>query len=155
MIVAVAANKVMGRNNKLPWDIPEDLQYFRTTTAGHAVIMGRKTHESIGRPLPRCTNIIVTRDASYESPKCIVVQSLPEAIDKAKETESEEIFIIGGAEIFRQSMDLADRLYLTLVHADVEGDTYFPDYSMFSKVVSQRDSRDANFSYTFFVLEKP
>lgn len=154
MIVAIAENKVMGQNNKLPWDIPEDLEYFRKTTAGHAVVMGRKTHESIGRPLPKRPNIIVTRDVTKAYPGCIVVNSLEAGIAKAREVEQEEIFVIGGAELFKQAMPIADRLYLTVVHAQVDGDIHFPDHSSFTKVVSQRDGKDANFSYTFYVLER-
>ncbi len=154
MIVAMASNRVIGRDGKLPWNIPEDLHFFRTTTAGHAVIMGRKTHESIGRPLPRSINIVVTRDPGYSSPQCFVVHSLTEALSKAKELERQEIFIIGGAEIFQQSMGLADRLYLTVIDAEIEGDTLFPDYAAFKTVVSKRESRDKNYSYTFYTLEK-
>lgn len=128
LIAAVAKNGVIGKSGTLPWDLPDDLQYFRNVTAGHAVIMGRKTHEAIGRPLPKRLNIIITRHKDYSAPGCVVVGSLAEALAKVPPEES-ETFIIGGAEIFKEALpELADRLYLTEIHADVDGDTYFPEF---------------------------
>ena len=129
LIVAMSENRVIGVNNSLPWSIPEDLKRFKAITAGHPIVMGRKTFESIGRILPKRTNIVVTRDRSYRVEGGAVVYSLDEALDWAKRSPgADEIFIIGGAEIFRQALPLAHRLYLTEVHWPFEGDTHFPEF---------------------------
>lgn len=154
-IVAISENKVIGRDGTLPWDIPEDLQFFRDKTKGHTMIMGRKTFDSIGRALPHRISIIITRDKAYKAEGCIVVHSLEEAMKIAKEKETNgEIFIIGGGQIFSMAMPLIDTLYLTVVHATIEGDAIFPDYSEFSTIVNQRDSSNDNFTYTFFELTR-
>ncbi len=128
LMVAHDPNRVMGLNNDLPWYIPEDLKYFKETTMGKAMVMGRKTYESIGRPLPGRLSIVVTRDRSYEAVEgVIVVHDLQEAIVRAKDY-AEEVMIIGGAEIFELSMALADRLYITEIHEEFDGDTFFPSY---------------------------
>ncbi len=123
IIVAIAENGVIGDNNSLLWHIREDMVRFRTLTTSHPVIMGRKTYESIGKPLPNRTNVVVSRTVSAIE-GCIVTDSLEKAIGMFP--PQEEIFIIGGAQIYRQAMDLADRLYLTIVHRPYEGDTSFP-----------------------------
>lgn len=123
IIVAIAENGVIGDNNSLLWHIREDMMRFRTLTTSHPVIMGRKTYESIGKPLPNRTNVVVSRTVSAIE-GCIVTDSLEKAIGMFP--PQEEIFIIGGAQIYRQAMDLADRLYLTIVHRPYEGDTSFP-----------------------------
>lgn len=131
LICAIAQNGVIGRGNKLPWYLPEDLKHFKRTTMGKPVIMGRKTYESIGRPLPGRTNIVVTRNRNYEAEQVRVVDSLSDAIELAEHTAvidgSEEAFIIGGAELYKIALPLVDRMYLTLVHAEVEGDAWFPE----------------------------
>jgi dihydrofolate reductase len=124
-------NMVIGRNNALPWYLPEDLKYFKRTTMGKCIIMGRKTFESIGRPLPGRTNIIVTRNRDYEVDNARVVDSLVDAIELADNQGlidgTDEAFIIGGAELYRHALPLVDRMHLTMVHAQIDGDTYFPD----------------------------
>lgn len=153
-IVAMSYNKVIGRDGKLPWDIPEDLQFFRSITNGHVMIMGRKTYESIGRPLPNRISIIITRNKNYKVEGCIVVSSLDEAMAIARAKEQDEIFIIGGGEIFKLAMPIIDKLYLTLVKATIEGDAYFPDYSEFSNEVSRRESSNGSYNYTFLELTR-
>ena len=125
IIVAVAANNVIGGENKLLWHIKEDLQRFKSLTSGHAVIMGRKTWESLGRPLPNRTNIVITRNPDYKPEGALVTSSLESALELAG--QDEEKFIIGGGEIYRQAMALADKLYITHVECSYEGDTTFPE----------------------------
>lgn len=128
LLVAVAANGVIGRDNRIPWHLPEDLAYFKRLTLGHPVVMGRKTYESIiaslGKPLPGRTNIVVTRQPGYSAPECTVVASFDAALDAAR--ASDEVFVIGGAEIYRLALERADRVYLTRLDAAFEGDTFFP-----------------------------
>ena len=125
IVVAMAANRVIGRDNQLPWHLPADLKHFKQLTLGKPVVMGRKTYESIGRPLPERTNIVVTRDRDYGAPGCVVVHSLDEALAAAG--EAAEVMVIGGAGIYRQVLPRTDTLYLTQVHAEFEGDTLFPE----------------------------
>jgi len=125
LIAAVAENRVIGDGNALPWRLPADLKHFRELTTGHPVIMGRRNFESMGRALPQRKNIVVTRQATYDAPGCMVVGSLDEAFSACR--EAPQIFIIGGSEIYTQTVDRADRLDLTWVHASVPGDTYFPE----------------------------
>ena len=125
IVVAMAENRVIGLDNRLPWHLPADLRHFRQVTVGKPVLMGRKTHESIGRPLPERTNIVVTRDRCYEAPGCVVVHSIESAIKEAG--GHEEVMVIGGTDFYRQLLPKADRLYLTLVHAAFEGDARFPE----------------------------
>ncbi len=125
-IVATAKNNVIGKDNGIPWYLPADLKYFKRTTLGHHIIMGRKSFESIGRPLPKRTNIIVTRDPFYMASGCIVVHSIEEGLKIAKENKEEEAFIIGGGQVYKQSFPLLEKLYLTEVDLEVEGEIYFP-----------------------------
>jgi dihydrofolate reductase len=155
IVVAIAEeNRAIGRDNKLPWEISSDLKRFKQITSGHPIIMGRKTFESIGRPLPNRTNIIITRDPLYAAEGCIVVNNLESALQKAKEKDSEEIFIIGGGEIFRLALPYVDRLYLTIVHQNVEGDVFFPDYTEFSRVIHKSEHLENGYSFTFLDLER-
>ncbi len=155
LIVALSENRVIGKDNALPWHIPEDLQHFKEVTLGHPVIMGRKTFESIGRLLPKRMNIIVTRDASYKVEGATTVNSLVQAVEIAKNYDKDEVFVIGGGQIFEQAMKLADRLYLTVVHQEIEGDVLFPEYAAeFTKVIEERKGASEDFTYTFFVLER-
>lgn len=124
LVVAVAENRVIGRDNQLPWRLPADLRRFKQLTMGHPIVMGRKTHQSLGRALPGRTNIVVTRQENYSAPDCIVVQSIDEALSCV--SGAKEVFFIGGAEIFAEILPRADRLYVTLIHAEFEGDAYFP-----------------------------
>ena len=126
LIVALAANGVIGRNNALPWHLPADLKRFKALTMGHPVIMGRKTHESIGRPLPGRRNLVITRNRGYSAPGCEIFHSLAEAIDACR--GAEQVFVIGGAELYRESLPRAHRLEFTEIHAEFEGDATFPEY---------------------------
>jgi dihydrofolate reductase len=154
LIVAMDKNNLIGGENKLLWNIPGELKRFREITSGHPIIMGRKTHQSIGRVLPNRTNIIITRDQDYQVDGAIVVHSLEEALEKAKsEIGSDEIFVIGGGQIYAQALPVTDRLYLTIVEGEYEGDTHFPDYSAFSRVVDiQEFSGDP--AYKTLILQK-
>ncbi len=148
IIVAVAENNVIGHNNSLIWHISEDLKYFKRVTSGHTVIMGRKTFESIGKPLPNRTNIVISRNADFKPNGVIVVSSLEEAV--AKTNSGEESFIIGGGSIYREAMGLADKLYLTKVHHSYEGDTFFPEIGDEWKEISREDfERGEKFEYPF------
>ena len=152
IIVAVAQNGTIGDKNALLWHIKEDMRFFRTTTSGHAVIMGRKTFESLGsKPLPKRTNIVVTRqDVEFEG--ALVAHSLEEAIAMAE--GDEEIFVIGGAQIYAEALKCADRLYLTLVERDYQGDTSFPeiDYRYWQLVAEERHERGEEYEYPFSFL---
>ncbi len=125
LIVAMAKNRVIGREQRLPWHLPADLRHFKKITMGHPIIMGRRTFESIGRPLPGRKNIVVTRQRDFQAKGCEVVHSLEEALRAAE--PAEEAFIIGGAELYRQALPLAEKIYLTLLDAEIEGDTFFPE----------------------------
>ncbi|MCK5018335.1 MAG: dihydrofolate reductase [Candidatus Peribacteraceae bacterium] len=157
LIVAASENNVIGRDGELPWDLPDDLQFFKDKTSGHPIIMGRKNYESIGRSLPGRTNIIITRQADYEAEGCTIVLSLDDALNISKEVEDDEIFIIGGGEIYRQSIEIADRIYLTRVHAKIEGDVYFPElgdeWEEVSSVKHEADERH-EYAFTFKVFKK-
>jgi dihydrofolate reductase len=154
IIAAVGQNRELGKNNKLLWDIPEDMEHFRSTTRGHAVIMGRKTYESIGHALPARPNIIITRDTAFRAPEdCFIVHSLEEALTLGSEKEKEELFIIGGANIYSQAIDIADKLYLTIVHQSFpDADAFFPDYAVFSKELSRKEGSGNGYTYTFLEL---
>lgn len=127
LIVAMAQNRTIGVNNTLPWRCPEDLKHFKALTMGHHLIMGRKTFDSIGKPLPGRTTVVVTRDRNLKIEGCLVAHSLPDAI--ASCGDDPEIFIVGGAEIYSQSLALADTLYITEIQQDVEGDAHFPVFA--------------------------
>ena len=154
MIVAVDETRAIGKDNRLLWNIPEDLKRFRELTMGHAVIMGQKTYQSIGRPLPHRVNIIVTLNRELELPGCFVTHSIEEALVIARAKEKEEVFVIGGASIYAQFLTLSERLYLTLVPGKHEADTFFPDYSEFKKVISQEAGENNQYHCTYFVLER-
>lgn len=154
MIVAVDETRAIGKDNRLLWNIPEDLKRFKELTTGHTVIMGENTYHSIGMPLPNRTNIVVTLNQSLVLPGCFVVYSIDEAFQVAQEKENEEVFVIGGASIYRQCLPLVERLYLTLVEGKHEADTFFPDYSEFQKVVSEEKGENEQYHYTYFVLER-
>lgn len=126
IIAAMTYQRVIGLHNRLPWRLPADLRHFRRTTFGHTVIMGRKNYESIGRPLPGRLNVVLSSNPGYHAPGCRVVSCLNEALDAAG--DDPEIFIIGGAQVYTQALPLATRMYLTLIDAAIEGDTWFPKY---------------------------
>jgi dihydrofolate reductase len=158
MIVAAAENGVIGKNNDLPWHLPDDLKFFKNTTKGHVILMGRKCFESFGRPLPHRTNIIITRNIQYTQQGAVVVHSLDDALQVARDKGETEVFICGGEEIYRQSMDLADTLYLTRVHAAIEGDTYFPELDPLQWKLETEDYHPADdkheHSFTFRTYTK-
>jgi dihydrofolate reductase len=166
LIVAMAKNQTIGIDNTLPWHLPNDLKYFKQVTMAKPIIMGRKTYESIGRPLPGRTNIVITRQEDYQAEGVIVVNSLQRALDKAEDvgfvTGHDEAMVIGGAEIYQQALVQADRLYITHVHADVDGDAFFPDILWSDWQESKRedflaDPVDAEkrnpFDYSFVVYD--
>ncbi|MBR3893415.1 MAG: dihydrofolate reductase [Alistipes sp.] len=152
IIVAIAQNGTIGDKNSLLWHIKEDMRFFRTTTSGHAVVMGRKTFESLGsRPLPKRTNIVITRaDRAFEG--ALTAHSLEEAIRLAE--GDEEIFIIGGAQIYREALRIADRMYITRVMHDYEGDTSFPDIDLseWELVAEEKHDRGEEYEYPFAFL---
>ena len=150
---------VIGRGNDLIWKIPNDQLRFKTLTLGHPVVMGRKTWESIPekfRPLPGRANFVITRDGSYQAPGAVVATSLEDALKQAREAPgSEKIFIVGGGEIYKAALPLADRLYLTVIDKEVEGDTFFPEYKhLFTKKISEEHHEFEGLEYSYLILEK-
>ena len=139
LIVAMAQNRTIGINNTLPWRCPEDLKHFKALTMGHHIIMGRKTYDSIGRPLPGRTTVIVTRNAGLKVEGCLVVHSLDEAISTCK--NDNEIFIVGGGELYTQALTRADRMYITEIQMDVAGDAHFPAFERSQWEELSRDRR--------------
>lgn len=155
IIAAIGKNRELGKENHLLWTIPGDLPRFKQLTNGHPVIMGRKTFQSIGRPLSGRTNIVISSDESFSSDGTIVARSIEEAIILAQKSDGNgEIFVIGGGSIYSQSIQRADRLYLTLVDSEAEADTFFPEYSQFSKVISSEPHESDGLKYTYLTLEK-
>lgn len=154
-VVAVDKNNLIGGNNQLVWHLPADLRHFKDITSGHAIIMGRKTFESMGRPLKNRRNIVITRQ-TVEIPGCEVVHSLQEALDLCK--GDQEVFVIGGAEIFRQAMPVAGRIYLTRIHHAFEGDTYFPEPDKNKWEITEQEDHYADeknpYNYSFITLER-
>lgn len=149
LIAAMAANRVIGRDNQLPWHLPEDLQHFKRLTLGHHLIMGRKTFDSIGRPLPGRTTVIVTRQTDYVSPPgCLVANSLEHAVELC--SKEEQVFVVGGAEIYRQALDMANQMYLTEVKVTVEGDAFFPEFSLDQwQAVEREEKQNDSLEYAF------
>ena len=151
LIVAFDKNRLIGRDNGLPWHLPADLKHFKSLTMGHHMIMGRKTFESIGKPLPGRTTVIITRQKNYRAEGCIVVHHLDEALECCR--NEEEVFIIGGAQIFDCTMPLADRLYITEIDHTFDGDTHFPEISAddWEQISSEHHEADEknNWGYTF------
>lgn len=156
VICAVAANGVIGRDNRLPWRLPADLKRFKALTRGHAIIMGRKTHESLGRPLPGRTNIVITRQPGYRAEGCRVAGSLEQALALA--TDDSEVFVIGGAMLYAQALPQANRIYLTRVHQEIPGDTRMPawDEAAWRETAREDHEPDAAnpYRYSFMTLEK-
>ena len=156
IIAAVAKNNALGKNNDLIWHLPADLKRFKEITLGHHIIMGRKTFESLGKPLPNRTTIIITRNPDYIAPGCIVVNELTEAIKAAAEDENP--YILGGAEIYKQAMSYADILDLTLVHESFDADVFFPNIDMSKWTeMSRRDFKadeKNKYDYSFVQYKK-
>ncbi len=158
IIVAAAENNAIGKNNQLLWNLPNDLKFFKNTTWGFPVIMGRKTFESVNKPLPGRTNIVVTNKPDWAAPTVITAATIEDGISKAATTNSKQVFILGGGEIYKQSMDLADEIYITRVHAELEGDTFFPEiaadkWALFSNEDFEIDEKHA-YAYSFQLWKK-
>jgi dihydrofolate reductase len=162
LIVAVSQNGMIGKDNDLIWHLPKDMKFFKDTTLGHHVIMGRKNFESIPhkfRPLPNRTNIVITRQSDYKAEDSIVVNSVEESLKVAKSNGENEAFIIGGGQIYKLALeeDLVDRIYLTRIHHSFDGDTFFPELSSDWEEIKREDCfKDDNhkYDYSFIVLEK-
>ncbi|SHL04441.1 dihydrofolate reductase [Hymenobacter psychrotolerans] len=149
-VVAIAENNVIGNDNQLLWHLPDDLKHFKRLTQGHPVVMGRRTYESIGRPLPNRTNIVVTRQADWQADGCEVAYSVPDALEQATQLDA-EVFVIGGAEIYRQALPAADIIYLTEVHHAFEGDVVFPELNNteWREESRERHEPDEKHAYAF------
>ena len=150
IIVATSKNRVIGNDNSLIWNLPDDLKNFKKLTSGNSIVMGRKTYESIGRPLPNRRNIIITRQENYEVDDCEVVGSLEEALLLC----GSNCFIIGGGEIYKQSMNIADKIYLTLIDEEFEGDTYFPEIGEEWVEVIRENKNNEDYNYSFIEYER-
>ena len=161
MIAAMGSNRVIGKDNDIPWHLPDDFNYFKTTTQDHCVIMGRKNWESLPprfQPLPNRTNIVITRQGSYSAHGAIVVSSLEEALEIARKKNEQETFIIGGGEIYRMGLKLADRIYLTEINGAFDGQVTFPelnnyDWKEVSRIHHSEDEKH-KFSFDFVIYER-
>lgn len=158
LIAAIDEGHLIGAEGGLPWHLPADMKHFREITMGKPVIMGRTTWESLGKPLEGRTNIVVTRNRGYQAEGCIVVHSVDEAIEAARQTGADEAFVIGGGQLYEQTIEQADRLYLTLIRAHLVGDVHFPDYTQYewqevSNTLVHADEKNA-FDMNFIVLDR-
>ena len=159
LVLAVAENGVIGRGDALPWDLPDDLQHFKRSTLGRPIIMGRKTYDSVGRPLPGRTNIVVTRDPAWAAEGVVAVQSLADAIVRAEQQAlldgADAVMVVGGAEIYRLALPQADRIVLTRVHGEVSGDAYFDLEQLcnWQEIRRQSVARGAHNSHDFTIIE--
>lgn len=157
LLVAMDENRIIGRNNQLPWSLPEDLKYFKRVTMGHPIIMGRKTHESIGQALPGRLNVVVSRKPGYTTEGCLKFEDLT-SLTRFCHKLNDEIFVIGGAEIFKETLAFADRLYITLIHHTFEGDTFFPEFSFddWNLISCEKGIKDQKnpYDYEFRVYER-
>lgn len=155
-VVAMGKNRVIGKNNSLPWTMPADMKHFKDLTSGKPVIMGRKTFESIGKPLPKRKNIIITRDKNYSAEDCIIVNSVDEALNAA--ADAEEVMVIGGSQIYKEFLPKASKMYLTIIDADFQGDAYFPKYDVteWEETAYEEHEKDAQnpYGYAFITLER-
>ncbi len=152
-IVAMASNRVIGNRGDIPWKIPGEQKMFKEITFGHTVIMGRKTYESIGRPLPGRTNIVITRQSDYQAPGCTVAHDLDSALQFCPPRET-EAFICGGGQLYQASMPVTDRIYLTVLPREVTGDTYFPEISEADFKMTTSEYIDGVEPYNFYVYER-
>jgi dihydrofolate reductase len=158
IVVAVAQNNVIGKDNQLLWHLPNDLKFFKQLTSGHHILMGRKTYQSIGKPLPNRTNMIITADQNFEAPSCLVFTDINKAIEEAMQANEHELFIIGGAQIYKLAMPLVNKIYLTKIDASFDGDTFFPEIkpSEWKQVTNQNFEPDEKnkYHYSFIELER-
>jgi dihydrofolate reductase len=158
-IVACSKNRAIGRENQIPWYLPADLQFFKRTTSEHHILMGRKTYESIGRPLPKRTNMVITRQTNYKAEGCVVLSSLLEGVEYARKQEESELFIIGGGEIYRQSLSVCNRIYYTEVDTEISDATvFFPplesdEWALVSEELHEKDEKNP-YNYKFKVYER-
>ncbi|WP_207432210.1 dihydrofolate reductase [Sabulibacter ruber] len=158
LVVAIAENRVIGKDNQLIWHLPKDLQHFKKLTMGHPMVMGRKTFEAIGKPLPGRTSIIVTRQEDYQAPEgCVVTASLEEALQEGLALD-EQVMVIGGGEIYKQALPLAEVVYLTLVHESFDGDVLFPELEADAWEVTEQEEHPTDekhaYPYTFFTFRR-
>lgn len=157
-LVAASENNVIGQGNQLPWSLPDDFKYFKNKTWGMVVIMGRKTYESLSKPLPGRTNIVVTKDKQWNVDGVIVSHDIAEAVKAAKATYCKELFIIGGGELFRQTQEIVNRIYITRVHASFEGDTFYPPIDPSKWKLLSQDQHEKNekhqYPFTFEIWER-
>lgn len=151
LIVAASTNNVIGKNNELIWSLPNDMRFFKNTTWAMPVVMGRKTYESLGKPLPGRLNIVITRQENWKPENTVVVHSLEAAIEAAALENYKEVFVIGGGEIFKEAMPIADKIYLTRVDAELEGDAFFPpiDRRQWTMVSEQSFPSDEKHAYAY------
>jgi dihydrofolate reductase len=161
LIAALSENRVIGKNNDLPWRLPDDMKYFMETTKGHYVIMGRKNYQSLPekfRPLPNRTNIVITRSQNFNAPGCEIAHNLTDALNTARRANQQEVFVIGGAEIYALSLSIAHRLYLTEIKAEIAGDTFFPRLNMteWKELTRKKHPIDTKhlFEFDFVVYER-
>jgi dihydrofolate reductase len=157
IIVAVAENGVIGKDNQLLWKLSADLKRFKNITSNHFIVLGRKTFESIGKPLPNRTSLIISKNYTCDFENCFVFNTINDAIDFAKQQNQEEIFVIGGGEIYKQTLPLANKIYLTLVHTEIDGDTYFDydesNWKVKHKQIVLKDEKN-EFDSTYLILER-
>lgn len=157
-IVATAKNNVIGMDNGIPWYLPADLKYFKKITLNHHILMGRKCYESIGRPLPKRTNIIITRNPFFVATNCLVVHSLEEGLEIAHDNKEEEVFIIGGGEIYKMGLPYIDRVYLTEVDLEIKGEVFFPKLDMDNWKLTWEEKHKADekneHDYVFKILDR-
>ncbi|AFZ56124.1 dihydrofolate reductase [Anabaena cylindrica FACHB-243] len=160
LIAAISENRILADSTKehihvgIPWIIPTDERHFQEITWRHPVIMGRRTYSTFYQPLPNRTNIIVTRNLDYQAPGCVIFYSLLEAVEWAKMSETEEIFIAGGGDIYTEAIKFADKLYLTIVEGNFEGDIYFPEFADFGKVTKEEHLQENGFKFKFVEMER-
>jgi dihydrofolate reductase len=157
-IVAVSRNFVIGKNNELPWRMPEDMRYFHKVTDGHIVIMGRKNYEANGKALSNRTNIVITRNREFKPDDALVAHDINDALAIAGKYYPEEVFIVGGGQIYSITLDMVDRIYITVIETEVEGDAYYPeinisDYTIVSSIAKKADQENP-FDHTYYILEK-
>ena len=157
VIVAVSDNGVIGKDGHLPWHLSQDLKRFKAITTGHHVLLGRKNYEDIGRPLPNRVNLVLSRNENFEAPGCIVVRDMEQALKIAEQSGEEELFIIGGASVYERAMPKSTKLYLTKVHAEIDGDVKMPTLGEGWKLLSEEligKSEKDDYETTFQVLER-
>ena len=158
VIVAMGKNRAIGKDNQLLWHLPADLKYFRGLTTGHHIVMGRKTYESIGKPLPNRVSVIITRNEDFKAEGCIVVNSLEKALEYCKQNNETEAFVIGGGEIYNMASEVADLFYITEVDASLEADVFFPELKekSFKEIFREKHTVDEKhvYNYDFVTLER-